>query len=282
LANVFDDTVCALGEGPLWHPERRCFFWFDILNKSLFCRGGDGRKKWQFDDHVSAAGWIDENHLLIASETCLFSFDLGTSKQEVLCPFEPGNRVTRSNDGRADPFGGFWIGSMGRNAEKYAGAIHRFYRGELRTLFTGITVANSICFSPDGLFAYYADTWARVIMRQPLGQEGWPVGVAEVHVDLREDGYFPDGSVVDRQGNIWNAQWGASRVAGYDTRGRFVHEFTFDTPQITCPAFGGDELTTMVVTSAADGLDGDEKGVAGMTFSVQAAIPGQAEHRVIL
>ena len=282
MSKIFDDTVCALGEGPLWHPKRQSFFWFDILNHTLFAREGGQRKSWVFDVPVSAAGWIDENHLLIASETCLFQFNLETEARDILCPFEPGNRVTRSNDGRADPYGGFWIGSMGKNAEKYAGSIHRYYRGEMRTLFTGITVANSICFSPDGLFLYYADTWSRRIMRQPLGKDGWPVGASEVHVDLRAQGYFPDGSVVDQQGNIWNAQWGAGRVAGYDANGRFIHEFAFDTPQTSCPAFGGEGLGTMIVTSAADGLERDESGHAGMTFVTQTSITGQAEHRVIL
>ena len=74
---IHDATICQLGEGPLWHPEREEFFWFDILGKRLMTRDADGgAQHWQFDRHVSAAGRIDADNLLIASETDLFRFGI--------------------------------------------------------------------------------------------------------------------------------------------------------------------------------------------------------------
>ncbi len=75
------------------------------------------------------------DHLLIASETALFRFSLTTGLRRDLCLLEAENTVTRSNDGRADLQGGFWIGTMGKNAEPGAGAIYRFFKGELRRAF---------------------------------------------------------------------------------------------------------------------------------------------------
>jgi len=155
--SIFDDTICSLGEGPLWHPERQSFFWFDIIEKRLY---GEGQTR-QFDEHVSAAGWVDHDTLLIASESQLFTYDLETNTQEHVAPLEQDNAITRSNDGRADPYGGFWIGTMGKAAERGAGAIYRYYRGAVETLYTDITVSNAICFSPDGTFAHYTDTPTR-------------------------------------------------------------------------------------------------------------------------
>ena len=68
---IFDDTVCQLGEGPLWHPTRNQLFWFDILGKTLFWRAGDTRHSVAFDGYASAAGWIDDAQLLVATETDL-------------------------------------------------------------------------------------------------------------------------------------------------------------------------------------------------------------------
>ena len=272
---IFDDRKCALGEGPLWHPERQDFFWFDILGMRLMSTD----KVWQFEEHVSAAGWIDREHLLIASETALFRFNLENGQRENVVALEDDVAMTRSNDGRADPYGGFWIGTMGKRAEPKAGAIYRFYRGELRKLHGNIKVSNSICFSPDGLWAYFADTSTRQIMRQALETgTGWPKGQAEIAVDLRGDGLKPDGSVVDAQGRIWNAQWGAGRIGCY-ADGDLVEVIEVPASQSTCPAFGGDDLMSLYCTSAADGVS-EEDG--GKTFVTRVDVAGQKEHRVIL
>ncbi|HSF92689.1 MAG TPA: SMP-30/gluconolactonase/LRE family protein, partial [Paracoccaceae bacterium] len=134
-AQVFDPRLCTLGEGPLWHPERNQLFWFDILGKRLLSRDETGPLTWQFDEHVSAAGWVDRDTLLIASETALFRFTLSSGVREDIVALEADNPQTRSNDGRADPWGGFWIGTMGNSAQPDAGAIYRFYKGGVTKLF---------------------------------------------------------------------------------------------------------------------------------------------------
>ena len=278
---VFDDRPCALGEGPLWHPVRKQLFWFDILGKRLMSRTDKGSLEWQFDKHVSAAGWVDADRLLIATETALICFDLVTGASHELVHLEADNPVTRSNDGRADPQGGFWIGTMGRNAEPGAGAIYRFYRGELRLLFPEITISNAICFTPDGRFACFTDTPRRQIMRVPLDARGWPAAEPTVFIDLTAEGLTPDGAVIDAQGCLWNAQWGASRVARYGTDGRFLSAVTVPSVHTTCPAFGEADLKTLFVTSATEGLTPPAPG-DGLTHQGVLDVAGQAEHRVIL
>lgn len=278
---IFDDTQCALGEGPLWHPLREQFFWFDINQKQLLTSKNGNRKMWQFTEHVSAAGWIDENTLLICSETAFLEFNIETGEQDVIAPLEADIPNNRSNDGRADPQGGMWIGTMDLEAKKHAGAIYRYYQGEIRTLYPNITIPNSICFSPDGSTAYYADTPEKCIMSQALDNEGWPVGDAQMFIDMKQDGLSPDGSVVDAEGCLWNAQWGASRIAKYNAAGKFLMAIDIpDAKQTTCPAFGGADLQTIFVTSAADG---DDSKNAGKTFAVlPRGIVGQKEHQVKL
>ena len=273
--NIYDDRACTLGEGPLWHPERQELFWFDILGKRLLSKA----RSWDFEEHVSAAGWLGQDRLLIASETALWDFDLGTGKQSKVVELEADNPVTRSNDGRADPYGGLWIGTMGKSGEDQAGAIYRYYRGEVRTLYDNITVSNAMCFSPDGLWAYFCDTRSYYIQKVRLDEtHGWPVGEPEVFIDLRADQLKPDGAVIDSTGRLWCAQFGAGRVACYDGS-KFSHAFDIPATQTTCPAFGGDDLKTLFVTTAARGLDAEH---AGKTFSIDVDVAGQAEHQVIL
>ncbi|WP_375173221.1 SMP-30/gluconolactonase/LRE family protein [Pseudooceanicola sp.] len=279
--SVFDDRICHLGEGPLWHPERNQFFWFDIMGRRLLSRTEDGPLEWDMGEHASAAGWIDRDTLLIATETGLFRFDLTTGGKDKVADLEPDQPLTRSNDGRADPFGGFWIGTMGKAAEPRAGAIYRFFEGRIEKLFDQISIPNAICFAPDGQRAYYADTPRQRVWQVALDDKGWLAGEPEVFLDLRDEGLNPDGAVTDAEGGVWVAQWGASRVARYLPDGRYDRAIDLPARQTSCPCFGGPDLDQLYVTSATENMP-DPGPADGQTFVVDPGLRGIAAPRVIL
>lgn len=284
-STVFDSRPCHLGEGPLWHPGRGQLFWFDILGRRLMTRDGDTPRHWDFPGCVSAAGWTGQDSLLIASETGLHRLDLVTGTVEDIAPLEADDPRTRSNDGRADPFGGFWIGTMGKAAEPGLGAIWRYHRGELRRLFAPITIPNAIAFAPDGTAATFTDSTARQVMRVRLGRDGWPEGEAEVFLDLRAEGLNPDGAVFDAEGTFWLAEWGAARVSAYASDGRRLRSIAFPAQHTSCPAFGGPDLATLFCTSARQAVSAADRAawpLTGQTFAAPALAKGLPEHRVIL
>ena len=284
--SAFNSTVCSLGEGPLWHPMRNSLFWFDINAHKLFNQTANGVQDWQFDEYTSAAGWVDHHTLIIASETSLSRFDIPSGTRETICALDADNPVTRSNDGRADPWGGFWIGTMGINAEPDAGAIYRYYRGELRTIVPTLTISNAICFAPDKSCAYYTDTPTLKIMRVSLdAQTGWPQGDAEVCIDLSQTDMRPDGAVTDSAGNLWVALFGGGRVVCFNPDGTLLRELPLPAQNTTCPAFGGPDLRDLYVTSATIKLtaeDIQERPQSGMTFHVPDVTQGLPEPQVIL
>ncbi|MEO1459160.1 MAG: SMP-30/gluconolactonase/LRE family protein [Pseudomonadota bacterium] len=295
-ATRLDAPPCRLGEGPLWHPERGQLFWFDILAGRLHAgprRTDPGQTDpaqtdpgaepghWDFPGTVSAAGWIDRDRLLLASDTALLAFDIETGRTEPVAPLEADNPATRSNDGRADPWGGFWIGTMGRAAEPGAGAIYRYYRGEIRRLHAPVTIPNAIAFTPDGGAASFADTARGLVWRQRLAPaDGWPAAEPEPFIDAAADGLAPDGAVFDRAGRFWNAQWGAGRLACYAPDGRLLGAVRLPASQTTCPAFGGPTLSRLFVTSAHEGLDRAAEPAAGALFALETEAIGQPEHRI--
>jgi sugar lactone lactonase YvrE len=283
--DVFDGRRCELGEGALWHPIRGQLFWFDISGRALLSREGDEAKRWDFESCVSAAGWIDRDHLLVASETGLWRLALSTGHREHVSPLDCSGGRLRPNDGRADPWGGFWISTMGRNAEDRAGSIWRLWRGEMRLLFPGLTIPNAICFDREREVAYLADTAQGIVWRQALDPaSGWPRGEPEVFLELARSGLNPDGAIVDAAGRFWNAQWGASRVACYDANGAFLGEEKFEARQLSCPAFGGLNLDILHVTSAQHGMDEKTRRgepFAGMTFARRIQSRGVPEPAVI-
>ncbi len=283
--NIYDDTVCSLGEGPLWHPRRQQLYWFDIHGRGLYTREEGKTRSWSFDEDVSAAGWVDDTHLLAASETRLFRFNVETGAQEDVLPLEADTPDTRSNDGRADPFGGFWIGTMSKNEPTPVGTIYRYYKGAITPLFDGITIPNAICFTPDKTQAYFVDSFDGQMKRVSLDAEGWPIGAPEIWLNLAGEPYKPDGAVIDAQGNIWNAQWDGWRIAKYAPDGTLLQEIPINAAHTSCPAFGGPDLTTLFCTTAGGRVtdaDREKSPDHGKLFALENVTKGQAEHQVIL
>jgi sugar lactone lactonase YvrE len=275
-ATVFDDRPCELGEGPLWHPERGEFFWFDILGCKLLSRRGAQQLAWSLPEMCSAAAWLDRDTLLIAGETGLRRFEIATGSHEPVVSLEADNPATRSNDGRADPHGGFWIGTMGKAEEPGCGAIYRYYGGVLEKVIPDVSIPNAICFPASGDTAYYADTVTRTIMRQALDADGWPTGSPETFTDMRGDGLYPDGAVIDSEGGLWSAQWGAGRVARYRPDGTFDRAHAVGGRHASCPAFGGPGLADLLVTTARKGM-ADPDPAQGLTYLVDAGVTGLPE-----
>lgn len=282
---IFDSRRCLLGEGALWHPERAQFFWCDILSRRVLSRVDGALRDWAFDGCVSALGWVDADRLLVATDIDLTLLDLRDDSRQSLCTLEADTPANRSNDGRADPDGGFWISTLSVDKCVGAGALYRFHGGKLHRLHGGLTIPNAICFTPDGRTAIFTDTPRQIIFRWALDDAGWPLGAPERWIDLHGTDLYPDGAVIDAHGNLWCAMWGSGQVLCFDPTGRQIAHLRLPASQPTCPAFGGPDLSTLYVTSAAVGLDEPtltRNPDHGCTFRTDTETHGQKEHRVIL
>lgn len=282
-ANLFVDYRSPLGEGPFWHHLRGEIFWFDIIGKTLYAAHTDGSAagKWVFDRMASAAGIIDQDHLAIAAEGEIFRLELSTGRRTPLVPLEANIAGNRSNDGRVNRAGGLWIGTMAHDEVAYSGSVYQFREGALKRLFGDIRIPNATCFSPDGRTAYFTDTPNKIIMQRPVDPaSGEPDGYWSVFADTAGDPGAPDGAVTDAEGFVWCARWGGSRVIRYAPDGRIDREVLLPVSQVTCPAFGGPDLTTLYITSAAKNLSPAQlarEPHAGSLFAVDVGIAGLPE-----
>jgi sugar lactone lactonase YvrE len=286
--SVFCDHICELGEGPSYDPATDTLFWFDIVNGLLLEQGvaSGVLKVHELGQMASAIAIIDDKRQLIATETGLHIRDVATGKLTLHTEIEADNALTRSNDSRVHPCGAFWVGTMGKSESKGAGAIYWFFKGELRQLYSGITVSNSICFTEDGSIAYYTDTDTGLLMRVACDPAtGLPVGESKVFVDHRKSKGYVDGSVVDRDGVLWNAVWGGKAVKAYAPDGTLLREIAMPAVQSSCPAFVGAKADRLVVTSAWKGKDDKQRKIdpqAGMTFLLDIPVRGRFEPRVLI
>ncbi|WP_046079262.1 SMP-30/gluconolactonase/LRE family protein [Halomonas sp. HG01] len=282
VARVAVASGCELGEGPQWHAASGRLVWCDILGQRLHWLEVESGETGTIElDHMaSLAAPLDDGGMLVVGEDRLSRLDPASGEIERLMGFEGDNAVTRSNDARVDRHGSLWLSSMGKGAESGAGSLYRLHRGELSRLRSGLTIPNAICFSPRGEHAHFADTARGIVYRWALDAEGWPVGEPEPWVDFTQREGNPDGAVIDAEGAMWLALWGAGKVVRLDREGREIGAIVLPTSQPSCPAFGGPGLASLYITTAREGMSAEQRARepgAGDLFVAELAVRGLAE-----
>lgn len=284
---ALDAPAATLGEGPTFEPATGTAWWFDILGQRLYEHdlAFDSTRVHALPFMASALARVDDRRQLLVAEDGLYLRERSSGQLTLYRPLEADSPQTRSNDSRVHPCGAFWIGTMGRNAEEAAGAIYWLFKGELRTLYSGITIPNAICFAPDGRTAYFTDTPTGAIRRVPLDPAtALPTGEPARFDDASGEG-SPDGAVVDAEGVLWIARWGGRCLEAYSPNGQRVRAVPLPVSQPTCPAFVGEAGSSLLVTSAREGLSEaqiEDERVAGATFVLDLRLKGRFEPDVCL
>lgn len=247
-----------LGEGVIWDEINSAVWWTDIQDKKLFKYQLTNKKLsiYSTPERVGCFGFVDNtSKLIVAFETGIAYFEPSTGQVDWIAKPEQANG-SRFNDGRIDRFGRFWPGTM-MEAEENAEPLAKLYQinpdGEIITRLDSLRVANGLCWSPDGSIMYHADSPERTIWKYDSNPQTGALRNKQIFIQTPEN-IFPDGSTVDKFGNVWNAQWNGSRVVCYSPKGDFLGQINVPAERSSCVAFGGDNLDLMFVTSARTGL----------------------------
>lgn len=285
------ESVCALhatlGEGPVWIARDAALWFVDIKQKKLhrFDPATGGLTSW---DAPAQIGWVlpaEDGGLIAGLQGGLYRFDRETGAFGKLAEVEadvPGNRL---NDATTDPQGRIWFGSMDDGEAAVTGRFYRFERGRIAdTGLAPVSISNGPAVSPDGRLLYHTDTLGKVIHVCDVGEDG---GLANSRPFVRfgpDDGY-PDGPTIDAEGCLWTGLYGGWEARRYAPDGALLERVRFPVSNITKLAFGGPDLRTVYVTTAAKGLDAEALAAqpeAGNLFSFRTAVPGQAVTPVAL
>jgi sugar lactone lactonase YvrE len=282
LAREAFEARARLGEGPLWDERTNTLFWVDILNHRVHRfdpESGDDRC-WDVGDVVGSVALVDERRILVALRHEIAELELSTGEIRRLKRFDglgPGDRL---NDGKCDPAGRFWIGSM---AEKEGEA--QLYRydpdGTLRVMETGLTISNGLDWSPDGRTFYLTDSPARRIYGYAFDPATGEISERRTVIEVGGEAE-PDGLTVDSEGCLWSAQWGGSCVIRFAPDGRELARVELPVPQPTSCHFGGPNLEDLYITSASVDLSQDEIDeyvTSGDLFSARPGVIGRAPNR---
>jgi xylono-1,5-lactonase len=266
------DAGCVLGEGPVWDGRSRTLYWVDIKNPAVHAldpHSGTTRR-WPMPEMIGAVGLRDGG--LVAALKSGFAFiDLGDGRVTAIADPEahrPGNRF---NDGKVDPLGRFWAGSMDDGETAPSGDLYRLGPDlAVERFATGFVVTNGIDWSNDGRTFYFVDSAARRILAYPFDMAGGRLGAPRLFAALSETEGFPDGLTVDADDHVWSAHWNGGRVTRYCPDGTVDRVIAMPVPLCTSCCFGGPDLDTLFVTSASIGLDADARRLAPLSGGVFA------------
>ena len=266
-AALIVDCRCTLGEGILWWAARRAVVWTDIEQSTLWMHGVADHvtRSWALPDRLGSLAICESGRLLLGLAKGLSLADVGRAtgaelRVEPVIAVEPHLPRTRINDGRTDRAGNFVFGTFNEAKDGPSGSFYQYSaRHGLRRLDVGgVVIPNSICFSLDGRTMYFCDSPdARI---RQCDYEAASAGAANVRefVRLEKSEGFPDGSVIDAEGCLWNAAWGAGLVRRYAPDGRVLDEIAVPAKNPTCVAFGGDARADLYITSARQEMSDDE------------------------
>lgn len=277
------DCRNQLGEGVLWNPDDGRVWWTDI----------EGRTLWSYDPVAGEAEHFDTPDRLCCFAPChsggivaafadgFAYYDVASGARTDIAAFEPDNPNNRLNDGRTDRQGRLVAGGVDEKTEAPVSTVVRLDPdGSVTTLIERVSCANGTCFSLDGRTMYFADTPTGVMVAYEYNPESNRLGARRVIATFEDQPGMPDGSCVDAEGYVWNAQWGGHRVVRYAPTGAIDRVVEVPVANPTCCAFGGPALDTLFITSAREDMSPQQleaEPTAGSMFAIKPGVRGLAD-----
>jgi sugar lactone lactonase YvrE len=283
---------CLLGESPMWHPQEQALYWCDIPGRRLHRLDPVNGHAQQWDFPVEPASVVpaQDGTLRLAMRDGLWRFDPVTGERARLAapPYDPA--VERFNDGKCDPQGRFWIGTVYEPRDPALAALYCWDGAALSRRADGITVSNGLAWSADGRTMYWSDTKAHAVYafdfdpadgslsgRRTFAE--FPRRVPDQPLDAY--GGRPDGAAVDSEGCYWVAMFEGQRVLRLSPAGVVLQEVRLPVRCPTMPCFGGPDLRTLYITTSREKRPPEElaqQPLAGCVLALRVAVPGLPAH----
>jgi L-arabinonolactonase len=261
------DSRCELGECVLWCERRGALLWTDITSARLWMHVPDSgiTRHWDLPQRLGCFSLCDDGQLLLGLAKGLFLADLDNAQGNALvlrqvAEVERERDDTRVNDGRTDRHGNFVFGTKHEGDGPASGSFYQFSfaRGLRRLALPAASIPNSICFSVDGRTMYFCDSRMPEILCCDYDADRAAVSDMREFTRVETAGASPDGSVIDAEGCLWNAQWGAGRVVRYRTDGSIERIIPIPARNPSCCTLGGAALDQLYVTTAREDMSPDE------------------------
>ncbi len=275
------DAHALVGEGPIWDDEHQVLYWVDIMSNKLYAYdpAQDENRAFDIGQHVGTVVPRASGGVMLAVYQGFAAFDLEAEDLTLINDPEadlPGNRF---NDGKCDPAGRFWAGTMAYENQNTQGNLYRLDTDlSVHKMLGDIGISNGIVWSLDHSTMYYIDSPTYTVKAYDHDVDTGDIKNERVIIDVPREVGLPDGMTIDAEGMLWVAHFGGARVCRWHPeRAEILQTITLPASQITACAFGDQDLDTLYISSAAIGLSDAALGRephAGGLFSVKPGCQG--------
>ena len=277
-ARVVLKIPAALGETPVWSAAEERLYWIDcpasLVHRFDPASGRDEVLAIEgLDGYLGSIALTADGGLLLLAGKQLFGLKPGARKATRLAAAEADRPENNPNDGKVDPQGRFWFGTMHQAAVEPTGSLYRYDGKTVAKIDSGFACSNGLAWSPDGKVMYFVDMMPGDVLAYDFDGGSGRLSNRRVHVHFDGSEGLPDGICSDAQGGLWVAHWDGGCLTRYDAEGKRTHKVAIPAPRVTCPIFGGPKLATLYVTTSGDGMT-ETAPLSGSLFAVDPPVPG--------
>lgn len=271
------DASAELAEGPVWDERARRLLWVDIMAGMVHSFDPESGTDESLDvgRAVGAVALRESGGIVLALEDGFGLLAAGGTEVEMLARVGADDPSIRFNDGKCDPSGRFWAGTMAYDESPDAGALYRLDAdGNVEEVLSGVTISNGLAWTADGHTMYHVDTPTQGVDAFEFDRDSGSVGARRRLIDVPQTDGAPDGLTIDDEGCLWLALWGGSSVRRYAPDGRLDLVVHVPTEHVTSCTFGGPDLSDLFITSAREGLDESALAMQPLAGAVFRCRPG--------
>lgn len=256
------DYQAKLGEGPIWDVESERLYWVNILDGEIhiYDPKAETNDTITLDSYVGCVALTDGEELIAGLTDGVYLVNPETKALTVVERTEQASQQTRYNDGKCDPAGRFWAGTMSLVGEQEAGALYCVDSDlSVQKKIDHVGISNGLAWSGDHQTMYYIDTPQGCIFAYDYEMETGEISNQRRVVEIPKDEGSPDGMTIDEDGMLWVAHWGGAQVACWNPfTGKKVRSIAVPALQVTSCTFGGPELDELYITTARNGMTDEQ------------------------
>lgn len=273
---IVNNHKCALGEGPVWDSDKSRILWVDILEGEIHHFYPESRLHhvYKTGQKTGAIALKKSSGIIAALENGFYEIDIDNQLQNLIYNPEEHLPDNRFNDGKCDPAGRFWAGTMAMNDVPGAGKLYVLEKDlSVATKIEHVGCSNGLAWSLDQKTFYYIDTLTQNVVAYDFDISIGHIANPKIVVQIPKNEGYPDGMTIDSEGMLWIAVWNGWKVVRFNPlTGQKISEISLPAAQITSCTFGGKDLTDLYITSAKTGLTPEqlkEQPYAGSLFVIK-------------